>query len=166
MGSAFCGEGDFGAIRRDGVVVGSAERKGGRDAVAGGEIDGFACFAVAIERDGKQVAAGIALPGIPVAIEEAGDQNGIGFALLRVIDFALIAGVVGSAGRIDVAGYDEIFAVGRDDFAGCFGGEMGDLPGVGAIGIDAPDLGSFAGGAGIEDAFAIGRPARAFGRRR
>src|SRR5450432_482359 len=41
---------------------------------------------------------------------------------------------------------------------------MRDLQGIGAIGIDAPDLRRAALAAGVVDTFAIGRPARAFGR--
>ena len=98
-----------------------------------------------------------------MAIEQVGDQAGFDFAVLLGFELFGVAGVVRAAVGEDVAEDQKIFAVGRDDFAGGFGGKVGDLKLAGAIGAHAPDLGTAAGGAGVVNARAVGRPAGAIG---
>ena len=68
--------------------------------------------------------------------------------------------VVGAAFGIDVAGENEVLAVGREEDAVGLGGEVGDLVGVAAVGVHQPDLRRAAAVGDVGDAFGIGRPAR------
>src|SRR5207244_3612077 len=99
---------DFLAVRRDIVIVGSAEREGGNATWAGRQILGGS----SANRHDEQVTAAFALPGIPVSIQELGVDARFDFAGFLCVQVALVARFVGAAFGIDFAGEEEIFAVG------------------------------------------------------
>src|SRR5689334_2950888 len=107
------------------------------------------------------MAAAFRLPGIPVTIEQISVDSGTDLAVLFGVDEPLIAGLVGAAFGIDFAGKNEILAVGRPDDVVGFGGEAGELPGIGAVGVHQPDLGGPPAIGDVGDAFGIGGPAGA-----
>src|ERR1700677_2252529 len=96
------------------------------------------------------MAAAVSFPLRPVPVEKSRDQPRFDFALLLRIEAVLIACLVElarpalsrspAAARKDIAGYDDVFTVGRDHFAIGFGRETRDLGRAGAIGIHAPHL--------------------------
>src|SRR6185437_1566830 len=106
------------------------------------------------------MAAGLSLPGSPVAVQKSGDQAGLDLILRGGRNVSRIAGVIATAIGEDVAGKYQKFSVWRNDLIGCSGSQARDLGAAGAIGIDHHDLIDAIDRSSIEDAFAIIRPAR------
>src|SRR5262249_7069728 len=150
------GVADFLGIRRDGVVVRAAERKRGNVAVARRKI----FYLAAIRVDDEQVRAAPGLPGSPVPVKQGCVAARGDFALLFGVQASLVAVVVRAIGK-DFAGEDDFLSVGREQEAAGLGGEIGDLPGVGAVGVHGPDLGGAVAIGDEGDALGIGRPLRA-----
>src|SRR5581483_5169805 len=129
------GVADFFGVGRDGVIVRAAEREGRDIAIAGGEIFDRAARDV----DHHQMGAALGLPFGPMAIEQRGVAAGFDLTAFFGVEAALVAGFVGAISE-NIAGEDELFAVGREEHAAGFGGEAGDLAGVRAVGVHDPDL--------------------------
>src|ERR1017187_8599833 len=106
------------------------------------------------------MAAARGLPGGPVTVQQFGVNAGVNFAGVVGVEVPLVAGIVGPAIGIDVAGEDQVLSVGREKFAIGLGGEIGDLFGIAAIGVHQPDLRRAAAVGDVRDPLGIRRPAR------
>ncbi len=99
---------DLLAVGRDVVIVGAAEGKRRNVDGARGEVLGRSTT----DADDKEVAALAALPAGPMAIEQFGVDAGSHLAGFVGVQVFLIAGVVGAAFGIDLAGENQVLTVG------------------------------------------------------
>ena len=151
------GVADFLAVGRNVVIVGAAERKRRNVDGARGQVPGRS----AGHGDREQVAAPAGLPARPMAVEQFGVDARLHWTGLLGVEVLLVAGVIGAAFGIHLAGKQQVLAVGGEQHAVGFGGEVGGRFGIAAVRVHQPDLGASAAVGNVGDPAGIGRPARA-----